>query len=366
MSNGLVRLPHPHVEVAGALDLEHTADGVIPRRLPAWTWPQVPPDMHRGVRGSSGVRLRLWPSGDRVVLRLRCAIYHPESAPPQRIDTVRGDAVVATLLPGVSVLPETGLPHPDAPFDDVVIALPPGDGPVELWLPPGGVTEVAGVAADGLRPLPDDRRLFWWHYGSSISQCTGAAGPSETWPAIVSRTTGAHLTSLGFGGEAMLDPFVARTLRESDADRISVEVGINIQNGATMTARTFAPALHGFLDTIREGHPEVPVLVVSPILFPDGEDCPGPLAFTPDGRAIPQGDPASIASGALSVGAIRRLIDAVLSVRRDDHLTFWDGRDLIGQADVGRLPDGLHPDAAGYRLLGRLFAARALAEGFLG
>lgn len=363
---GLIRLPHPDVEVAGASDLEHTPAGIIPRRLPAWTTPQVPANMHRGVRGSSGVRLRLSPTGDRVVLRLRCALYHPESAPPQRIDALRGEAVVATPLPRVTTLDAAGLPLAGADFDDIEVALPPGDGPVELWLPPGGVTEIAGVGAEGLRSLPADDRLRWWHYGSSISHCTGAAGPLETWPAIVARSTGAHLTSLGFGGEAMLDQFVARTLRDSDADRISLAVGINVQNGATMTARTFAPALHGFLDTIREGKPDVPLLVVSPILFPDGEERPGPLVFDEAGRAIPTGDPATVASGSLSVGAIRALIADVLAVRDDDHLTFWEGRDLFGPADLDHLPDGLHPDAAGYRLMGERFAARAVSEGFLG
>lgn len=361
----LIRLPHPHIEIAGALDLEHTSAGAIPRRLPAWTIPQVPADMHRGVRGSSGVRLRLWPAGDAVTLRLRCAVYHPENAPRQRVDALRGGGITHADLPRVTTLDDQGFPQADAAFDDVTVPLPPGDGPVELWLPPGGVTEIAGVLAEGLRPLPADERLRWWHYGSSISQCSGAAGPLETWPALAARLSGVHLTSLGFGGQAMLDPFVARTLRDADADRISLAVGINVQNGATMTARTFAPALHGFLDTIREGHPTTPLVVASPILFPDGEDCPGPLAFGPDGRAIPLGDPAAVSAGALSVGAIRALIDAVLATRNDPHLTFWDGRDLLGSADVAHLPDGLHPDAEGYRMLGRRFAARAQASGFL-
>ena len=272
---GLIELPHPDVEVAGALDLEQTPDGVIPRRLPAWTVPQVPPEMHRSVRGSAGVRLRLWPSGDTVTLRLRCAVYHPTTAPVQRVDALRGDVATSAPLARVTELDEAGLPRTDAPFDDVVVRLPAGDGPVELWLPNGGVTEIAGLRAAGLRPLPVDPRPRWWHHGSSISQCSGAAGPLDTWPALVARATGVHLTSLGFGGQAMLDQFVARTLRDLDADRISVAVGINVQNAASLTARTFPTALHGFLDTVRDGHPDTPLLVLSPLLYPEGEDRPG-------------------------------------------------------------------------------------------
>lgn len=360
----MLTLPHPRVELAGALDTEPTADGLIPRRLPAWTVPQVPADMHRGVRGSSGVRLRLWPSGDAVTLRLRTAVYHPESAPPQLITALRGDAEASVALPATCALTDDGRPDPAAPFVEVRVPVPAGEGPVELWLPPGGVTELAGLDAAGVRELPVDPRRSWWHYGSSISQCSGAAGPLLTWPALASRRLGVRLTSLGFGGQAMLDQFVARTLRDSDADLISLAVGINIQNGATMTARTFAPALHGFLDTVREGHPTTPILLLSPIVFPDGEERPGPLWFDASGRARPLGDPADVALGALSVGAIRGLIDAVLAARADPHLTFTDGRDLLGRADAALLADGLHPSAEGYAILGERFAAHARAIGF--
>lgn len=360
----MLTLPHPRIEVAGALDLEATPTGVIPRRLPRWTIPQVPADMHRGVRGGSGVRLRLWPVEDAVTLRLRAAVYHPEAAPPQLVTALRGDAEASAALERVCTLTDDGVPDRHAPFVDVRVPLPAGEGPVELWLPPGGVTEIAGVDASGLRELPEDTRTRWWHYGSSISQCSGAAGPLLTWPALAARRLGLRLQSLGFGGQAMLDPFVARTLRDSDADAISLAVGINIQNGATMTARTFAPALHGFLDTIREGRPTTPILLLSPIAFPDGEDRPGPLWFDAEGRAHPQGDPADVVNGALSVGAIRGLIAEVLAAREDAHLTFTDGRDLLGPSDAALLPDGLHPSAEGYQILGERFARHARAIGF--
>lgn len=360
----MLTLPHPQIEIAGAFDLDATPDGIFPRRLPAWTRPQVPADMHRGVRGASGVRLRLWPTTETVTVRLRSAVYHPEAAPPQLVTALRGETEVSVEVPTVGALTEDGFADPDIPFSDVTLPLPTGEGPVEIWLPPGGVTEIAGVAVEGLNDLPPEDRLRWWHYGSSISQCSGAAGPLLTWPALAARRLGVHLTSLGFGGQAMLDQFVARTLRDGDADAISLAVGINIQNGATMTARTFAPALHGFLDTIREGKPTTRILLLSPIAFPEGEDRPGPLWFDEHGGAHPQGDPAQVANGALSVGAIRTLIDQVLDVRDDPHLTFLDGRDLLGPTEAALLSDGLHPSAEGYQLLGERFAVRAEALGF--
>ena len=74
---------------------------------------------------------------------------------------------------------------------------------------------------------------------------------------------GVELINLGLGGSALLDPFTARTMRDTPADLISVKIGINLVNADLMRLRAFIPAVHGFLDTIREGHPTTPLLVVS-------------------------------------------------------------------------------------------------------
>lgn len=356
----VITLPHARIELAGALDLEHTADGVIPRRLPRWTVPQIPREMHRGVRGSSGVRLRLAPTGPGVRIRLRCAVYHPGSAPPQRLTLVGRGHCVSASLPTAGILTADGVPHPSTGFHTVAFEAPPGEGPLELWLPPGGICEIAGLSVDGeLAPVPPDPRPRWWHYGSSISQCSGAREPLATWPAQTALRLGLNLTNLGFGGQALLDPFVARTMRDSDADILSLEVGVNIQNTASLTARTFAPALHGFLDALRERHPRTPVLVITPILFPAGERRPGPVAFTGRGKARPMGDVREVRHGALSIGAIRRLIPEVLEARADPQDVFVDGRLLLGIPDARHLSDGLHPGPAGYLLMAERFSAIA-------
>lgn len=88
-------------------------------------------------------------------------------------------------------------------------------------------------------------------------------------------------TNLGVSGNCMLDPFVARTIRDLDVDAISLFIGIKILGGDTMRERTFAPAVHGFLDMIREGHPDTPIVVISPIFCPSAEDRPGPRCLDP-------------------------------------------------------------------------------------
>ncbi len=182
-----------------------------------------------------------------------------------------------------------------------------------------------------------------------------------------------ELINLGFSGSALLDPFTARALRDTPADLISVKLGINLVNTDLMRLRAFGPAVHGFLDTVREGHPDTPLLVVSPILCPIHEDTPGPSA--PDFTALSEGrlrfraagDPAERAYGKLTLGVIREELARIVRERAagDPQLHHLDGRDLYGDSDFAELPlpDDLHPDAAAHRRIGERFAALAFAPG---
>lgn len=42
--------------------------------------------------------------------------------------------------------------------------------------------------------------------------------------------------------------------------------------------RAFASALHGFLDTIRQGHADTPIILISPVFCPFSENVPGPTS----------------------------------------------------------------------------------------
>ena len=112
------------------------------------------------------------------------------------------------------------------------------------------------------------------------------------------------LTNLAFSGSAMLDPFTARTMRDQPADLISLKVGINLVNGDAMRMRAFRPAVDGFLDTIREGHPSTPIVVVSPICCEPVERAAGPTMQDPARPyewSIAGGTEAEVAMGKLSL-----------------------------------------------------------------
>ncbi|MEU0596439.1 GDSL-type esterase/lipase family protein [Streptomyces ardesiacus] len=364
----------------GALDLERTERGLLPHRLPARARAQNN-DGQLAMAESQ-------PSGVRLALRTRATALELDTLPTKRVYAgapPRPDGVYELLVDGrpagrgsvaggntLTIDMTTGTvdlapgPAGTLRFTD----LPGGSKDIEIWLPHNETTELVALRTNApVEPGRDPGRRVWLHHGSSISHGSDAAGPTTTWPALAASLGGVELVNLGFGGGALLDPFTARAMRDTPADLISVKIGINVVNADLMRLRAFGPAVHGFLDTVREGHPTAPLLVVSPILCPVQEDTPGPLApdFSGGGvRFVATGDPAERASGKLTLNVIRDELSRIVRERaaEDENLHHLDGRELYGAADAVDLPlpDGIHPDAATHRLIGERFAELAFAD----
>lgn len=116
-------------------------------------------------------------------------------------------------------------------------------------------------------------------------------------------------------GSALLDPFTARTIRDTPADIVCVKIGINLVNLDLMRLRAFGPAVEGFLDTIREGHPDALLVLISPIFCPIHETTPGPGMFDMDAlekgqsRFLASGRPEEVSMGKLTLTVIREPAD---------------------------------------------------------
>ncbi|HEX2131867.1 MAG TPA: GDSL-type esterase/lipase family protein [Actinophytocola sp.] len=368
----------------GAADLERTGRGVLPHRLPAWARAQCADGQLAMAEAE--------PSGVRLVLRTRATAIELDTLPTKRVyagTPRRPDGVYDLLVdghlagqgsvPGGNTLtldPATGTARNEPGQVGTLrfTGLPDRVKDIELWLPHNEITELVALRTDApVEPAPDRGRRVWLHHGSSISHGSNATSPTTTWPALAAAHGGVELVNLGLGGSALLDPFTARTLRDTPADLISVKLGINLVNADVMRLRAFTPAVHGFLDTIRDGHPDVPLLVVSPIYCPIHEDTPGPGAF--DAGALREGrlrfratgDPAERAAGKLTLTVIRDELAGIVARRTagDPNLSYLDGRELYGEADFAELPlpDALHPDAATHRRIGERFTALAFAAG---
>lgn len=91
---------------------------------------------------------------------------------------------------------------------------------------------------------------------------------------------------------------------------------------------------------MREARPTVPITLVTPITSPGRERMPDAAGMT--------------------LEAIRSALFEVFAVLRedDDRLTLVDGHEILAPHEAVLLPDGLHPNPEGYRLMGERLAAR--------
>ena len=418
MTNSTFTTPFTPALVRGAAELEPTARGVRPHRLPAAVRERYPdPQLLLVEAQPSGVRLAFRTAATRIRL-----VTHPSRVGYVGVDRPRGrldvyvddelrmrDALTAGDLVEVDLQTGTSAFVPGDDHVTVLEGLPSGVKDVEIWLPHNEAIELVSLQADAelhpageLRAMGEVRagatetatatatetateaetepardpeaahppRPLWLHHGSSISHGSNAIAPSEIWPAIAARRGGVELRNLGLGGSALVDPFLAQVMRDAPADLISVKLGINVVNLDGMRVRTFVSAVHGFLDTIREGHPDTPLVLISPIFCGIHERTPGPGAIDPASigtaqvRFIATGTPGDEAQGRLTLEVIRRELASLAERRADDpNLHYLDGLQLFGETDAVAHPlaDALHPGPEAHALIGTRFADYAFA-----
>ncbi len=327
MALQLVAPDDPRLSWHGSVSLQRTAAWVMPWRIPYREQALFPPDAFAASDQQSraampaGVRLAFHSDTTLVAGRI---VAQPQASP---LDLCcDGQVQGSVALAG----------QEQFRFAD----LPPGEKLIELWLPQYGEFRLRSLELSaGASVVPyADPRPRWVTYGSSITHCRTAARPTETWPALVARASGLNLTCLGYGGNCHLEPMVARMIRDRPADVLSMKVGINIHNHSSLSARTFRPAIIGFVRIIREQHPDVPFAVVSPIYAAWRETQPNAVGFT--------------------IAAMREEVAAAVAVLRaqgDRHLRYVDGLEVFGPEHAHLLPDDLHPSAEGYQVLARNF-----------
>lgn len=359
------------IDVVGALDFDSDKEGwITPRRLPDWTRNQfADAGMERYVRFPSGVRLRFATRAEKISLEVRVSKLVitgiSENLRPAAFDLLVNGVESKTVIAEHGNILRLTASAP-AVFDEnleigeIDILIFDGLGhdkkEIEIWFPTTAIVEVRKVFSDEeIVESQTETRKTWLHYGSSISQCSEAVRPMDAWPVRASQLLNLDLRNFGFAGECQLDGFVARTMANLQADFISLKLGINIVNADSMRERAFIPAVHNFLDILREKHPLTPLLIISSIICPFHEECPGPTMI--DGsRLFGQARSPELATGALTLSRTRSILEDIVKSRNDVNLHYLNGLDLFNSLDLEHLPDNLHPDSTGYRMMGERFA----------
>jgi lysophospholipase L1-like esterase len=358
--------------VAGAVEIEQCCDGFAPRRLPLWTRDrQAGAGIQHTSGATAGIRLCLLTAARTLTLDLR-VISSAETLgirPHPVVVMAEADGQMCDwreLTSGARATAVAPVADPESHGHEVTVVLAlDGDGrterAIEVWLPHNAETVVRGGVADApVRAAEQRHNARWLHHGSSISHGLEAVGPLGPWSQQAARELDVSLTNLGFAGDAMLDPFVAQTIAAQPADVITLKLGINPVTTEAMKERVFGPAVHGFLDFVRGGHPTTPIIVISAIAAPGFEDQAGPSQEVAPGRYAGTPRPAADREGLVTLARSRAIISDVLAHRADDaNLAYLSGLRLLSRADARHLYDGLHPDQAGYDLIARRFVELA-------
>lgn len=122
-----------------------------------------------------------------------------------------------------------------------------------------GIEEDAGIVA-GAEPF--QKRILV--YGSSIVQGSSASRPGMAYPARLSRATGLQFLNLGMGGSAKMEKEVADMIAQIDADAFVLDC---VPNSSPKEIRQRTAYL---VNTIREKHPNVPIIVVQSVFREQG------------------------------------------------------------------------------------------------
>ncbi|MEK3722648.1 SGNH/GDSL hydrolase family protein [Paenibacillus sp. FSL H8-0034] len=302
----------------GAVSIEKNAIGLRPWRLPHDQLSLFASQLAEKAGETAGVRVAFMSDSTSVELHVAMTdidIWFDIVIEDELVDT-------KTLIAGEEICLFTNLPD--------------SMKRVEIYFSPKAIVIVKALKVDdgaSVNPLPNNQPR-WVAYGSSITQCSAAESPALTWPAIVARNKGWDLTCMGFGGQCHLEPMVARVIRDLPADVITMCLGINVMGGNSLNIRTFRSAIIGMVSIIREKHRCTPLFICSPIYCPHRETDENLVGMT--------------------LVTMRKEIQEAVNILTsygDSNLTYVDGLDIFGEAFVDKLPDQLHPNAEGYKIM---------------
>jgi lysophospholipase L1-like esterase len=313
---------------AGSLDTPYPRfDPRDMTRIPADTW--------QCARVPAGVRLEMIGEASAIEIDYTTATdelgYRGDGA-GTTFSAWRGDALVdeqpAELGKGTVLL---GTGAPASASTTLVVYLPEGMRPT--------LHAVRAVGNGSLEPAPPGPR--WVAYGDSILEGWVASGPAYGWGAVAARRHGLDLVNLGYAGSARGEIPCAEAVAALAAEVISISHGTNCWTRTPHSAAMMRAQTDAFLDIVRQGHPDTPMVVASPVLRPDAEETPNRLGAT--------------------LADLRRAMEEAAQARidaGDDALVLVPGA-LVITADA--LPDGIHPDDAGHARLAEVFGGAVAA-----
>jgi lysophospholipase L1-like esterase len=225
---------------------------------------------------------------------------------------------------------------PGKTYEKVLFSgLPRVEREITLYLPLYKPVKVLGIGmSEGrishARPYAVAKPVVF--YGTSITQggCASRAGMS--YQAILGRMLNLDFVNLGFSGNGMGEPEMARAVAQVEASAYVLDFAQNNRTVESL-AKVYAP----FLETIRAKHPDTPIVAVTPIYSTS--------------EAVGRGETQQMRDH------IRLVVSRAIGAG-DRHLQIVEGTDLLGPGQADGLVDGTHPNDLGFEYMATGLAAR--------
>lgn len=302
-----------------------SAEVAYPRADPAGAG-VLPADTWAAARRPVGVRIEVAGTADVVVID-----YEAETAD---LAFLAEDAVCYfTAWAGQEIVGrERATPGTNRVTLPVAEALANGSDRVRIHLPEGMNPRILALEGEGGSIVPPPAETRWVAYGDSITEGWVATDPGRCWPAVAGRLLGWNAINLGYAGAARGEVQSAEQIAGADGvDVISLAYGTNCWTRVPLRAEQMALSIDVFIDVVRQGYPDVPIAVLSPVIRPDAEAQANRLGA--------------------SLADLRAAVETVTNERisqGDEHLVLVPGADIL-TADL--LPDGIHPGDRGHALI---------------
>lgn len=290
--------------------------------------PRVPIDTYHASCIAAGVRLEFVAIGDR----LRIEFLTVQSSEEIRAFIDLNRQLRPDFKQGFEMWNESQLlsfVEIDGGEQFVELPLPPGENQLTVYLPellPLTITglEVAKGGIAGIDPGPR-----WLAYGDSITEGWSSSYSGYSWTNTLARISGLDLVNLGYGGSARGEVAIAEQIAGQRAEVISISYGTNCWSRVAHSSGLYAEGLKVFVDIIRQAHPGVPIVAISPLLRPDAENQKNTLGA--------------------SLGDLRDIFEDYFKqrvVQGDDNIVLVEGLELVSEGD---LVDGIHPGDEGHQ-----------------
>ncbi|TDI67178.1 MAG: hypothetical protein E2O88_08110 [Bacteroidetes bacterium] len=174
-----------------------------------------------------------------------------------------------------------------------------------------------------LAPLPFALPGKMVIYGTSVTQGGCVSRPGMVYSNILSRKLGVQFVNLGFSGNGLGEPELARLINQISGTSFII---LDYEGNAR---KTIINTLGPFVDILRERHPQTPILIMSKIRF--ARDIDGSDAYE-------------------SLMSLRDFQINLVNDRKtagDENIYFLDGSKVLGDDYFECMVDGIHPSDLG-------------------